>query len=143
MKNSKINKTDLVIGIGFIAIPLITGLLNYLILAPETMVTQLFGKLFGIDIAFTPHNTILIYIRYYLSDICWAVALVNSLLLILGNTKKNAWIPLIVASVFCVIVESFQLFGFIKGTFDFFDILIELVATVTSWLISTKIRFKK
>ena len=135
----KIHKTKMFICFCFIFLPLLIGLLYYVLLAPETIVSKTFSQIFRIDFSFQLTSSFSNLCRNYLSDICWAIALVNALILAIGTTKEQSIISFVVATIFCIFIELAQWFGIINGTFDYWDILIELVSVIISWFITTKI----
>ena len=136
----KTNKTNLTISLCFFAFPLLIGLLNYIVLAPETIVAEAFTQIFKIEFSFQTTNKFLILCRNYLSDICWSVSLINALTLIIGTKRIQIVVSLITATSFCIFIESAQFFGIIKGTFDYWDILLETLSIIITLYLTTKIR---
>lgn len=136
----KINKTSLTISLCFVAFPLLIGLLNYIILAPETIVAEAFTQIFKTEFSFQTSNKFSVLCRNYLSDICWSVSLINALTLIIGTKRIQIVVSLIIATFFCIFIELAQLLGIIKGTFDYWDIILETLSIIITLHLTTKIR---
>jgi hypothetical protein len=49
---------------------------------------------------------------------------------------KHNWTVVLISSVTAIILETIQLFKIIPGTFDFLDILTELLAVAVAFLIT-------
>ena len=74
-------------------------------------------------------------IRYYLSDILWAYALVFALYFSIGNSTARVKTAFVIAVVFSTVMEVIQLSPVIPGTFDMNDILVEVIAETIAVLI--------
>ncbi len=80
-------------------------------------------------------------IRNFAADFLWTYSMFFCLRLTLGDDlcgKYNSFVFLLTAIV-AVVIECLQLTKVFPGTFDFLDIVIELVAAVAALLISNMI----
>ena len=78
------------------------------------------------------------FLRYYMVDALWAYSLVFSLSIFIN--EKTAFL---LAIAFGLAWEILQALNFVKGTFDFFDILMYLTASVFAVLIIIKFKGEK
>lgn len=85
------------------------------------------------------------FIRNYVCDGLWSIALFLSLVAVLGLGKVQILLSIVISTVFCVLIESSQSFGYIKGTFDYFDMLIEIgtILFVSLLLFKRRKRYEK
>ena len=84
-------------------------------------------------------------IRNYAADFLWTYALFFCLRLTLGDElsgKRNKRVLFLTAAV-SVVVECLQLTGIFPGTFDFWDILVELTAALAALMISNRIEQRR
>lgn len=127
-----------------IVTPIFIGLVFY-ILFSTTYVANGFRYLFSTDIyELTGGNGIINFIRCYLADILWAYSLTFSVHYIFRSEKNPILIVFLICVGFEIAVEYLQYFGFFKGTFDIFDILIEIAITCLAlFLINLFIKEKK
>jgi len=114
-----------------IVLPILLGTLIYLVFSPDAYVTRAFWYVLHVGNPFAqvklsemPWGIRLL--RYYLSDFLWAVALMQSVILILG--KENRLLAGAIGTVFCFICELTQLINTIPGTFDVRDLAMEGIA---------------
>ena len=77
-------------------------------------------------------------VRYYMSDILWAYALVFALYLAVGSNAARVKTAFVIAVVFSAVMEVIQLSPVIPGTFDVIDILVETTAEAIAALIIKK-----
>ena len=77
-------------------------------------------------------------VRYYMSDILWAYALVFALYLTVGSNAARVKTAFVIAVVFSAVIEVIQLSPVIPGTFDVIDILVETTAEAIAALIIKK-----
>lgn len=130
-----------------IFIPLIIGFFVYVFFCPDTYISILFFKFYPlhpINDSFENffHSPFQILIRSYLCDSLWAYALLFSVSLLLRQSKNNLLISIIVCASFESIIEFLQMFPNIPGTFDLYDILIEIMTTIFAAMV-IKIHNKK
>lgn len=69
-------------------------------------------------------------IGFYLPDFLWAYALCFAL-----SMFCKYYYACIISSMFGVLWEVFQKFGLVRGTFDYFDILMYITASIIAVLI--------
>lgn len=125
-----------------IVIPLVFGVFIYLTKAERTYISDILS-------AFRSVLPIIIYpeiIRDYACDFLWAYALFFCLSLSLGDKLKGEYnlVVIAMATIVAVSLETIQLNTAIPGTFDPWDIVVELIAIATANLNASIIerRFK-
>lgn len=124
-------------------LPLFIGAIIYIVLSPNAYLTKLFWNMIRIDNPFvgvrvSKMHIVVRMIRYYLCDFMWALALTQSIIVILGD--KNLLISGFVGIGFCSVCEIAQLFDSVPGTFDHIDLIVENLAVIFSILTSLFIR---
>lgn len=67
-----------------------------------------------------------VYQKLFL-DMLWAYALMNTLIFLIGKSSSTMKISVSIAVIFTVILEGVQLTSFVSGTFDVWDIMIEII----------------
>ena len=127
-----------------VIIPLFIGFIIYVILSPDTFITKLIWSVlntnnpfYGTDITKMPFVVKLS--RFYLCDILWSFAFTNMLILVLGY--KNIRKASIIAILFSTFIELLQI-QFI-GTFDFWDIIVQVFGCFLAYLLNRKINNPK
>ena len=131
-------KSRIIVGI---ILPLLLGMMIYIILSPNSYITTSFWRVFRIDNPFgmlkvsNMHWSIKL-VRFYLCDFLWALALFQSMFLILQD--ENTLIVFILVLLFCIAFELFQKASVISGSFDYMDIAVEGVAGLLSFLFENK-----
>lgn len=113
-----------------VILPLILG--GFLYLALDSQV--IFLKPLGFKTSIYTHNTFLLFIRYYLMDSLWAFSL-TSMILIISNNDINNGVLLILISIFLSTLELGQKIGWIPGTCDLLDIIIEIISEIIAFTI--------
>lgn len=118
-----------------IIIPIIVGALLYYLFCPEVFFVRKIDEMFGIS--FHPANkylkiTIVKIARNYIFDVIWGYALFVTLYFLADNNAVDIKKFIITGILLVVILEGLQLLPNVDGTFDVFDILIELVAGGTA-----------
>jgi hypothetical protein len=68
------------------------------------------------------------FIRNYLPDMVWGYSLIFSLVICNGNNTADLLGIFLVAVVFSIAIESLQLTNIVRGTFDVFDIMVEVLS---------------
>ena len=103
----------------------------YLVFSPDAYVTQAFWGLIRVG---NPFAKIRIsempwgikVMRYYLCDFLWAVALFQTVLLVLGDGK--ILVAALIGTIFCIGCEFAQMTDVCPGTFDVWDLVMEGIA---------------
>lgn len=113
------------------------GTLFYLLFCPETYFTQFCNRLFGNVSIFVPEkifsSMLFLYLRYYLLDCIWAYCLICILALFIEDNNGFKEV-IIIGIVFIIIIELSQLFSIVPGTFDFWDIVVEIISALLAVL---------
>lgn len=118
-------------------LPLFCGLFIYLTKRDDTLVAHLLSSLRSL----MPVIDYPAPIRNFAADFLWTYSMFFCLRLTLGDDlcgKYNSFVFLLTAIV-AVVIECLQLTKVFPGTFDFLDIVIELVAAVAALLTSNMI----
>lgn len=133
MKNKKIFL------FGNIAIPLTSGFLIYLFFYKNTYINTAVESFMGFSLPyFYFNNAFHHFLTCWACDFLWAYALTFSLFFCLKSFKSPLPLTFIVSALFSTVIESLQLFGIISGTFDIWDILMELTAIAFAVIILKK-----
>lgn len=110
-----------------IAVPLIIGGILYLYLRPDSIVATFCRDAIGLNIGFDIDNPMITLVRYYLGDCLWAYALTVSVSMVLYDNS------VVTVFVFCIlfeaILEILQLTGWVWGSFDIWDIVVEVISS--------------
>ncbi len=107
-----------------ISLPLVVGLILYLLLPGNTFISKVFDSLFLTRRLHLENQTIFIFARNHLCDAFWAYSLTFSVYTVLKNTISVSFIAISLG----FILELLQLYAIIGGTFDIIDLIFELVA---------------
>lgn len=112
-----------------IAVPLIMGAVIYYLISPEVIFIKMFSMSGEIPEPFTLNQSHMIhrFVRNYFLDMLWAYALMNTLIFLIGNSSSTIKISVSIAVIFTVILEGVQLTSFVSGTFDVWDIMVEII----------------
>jgi len=127
-----------------IVVPLASGLIIYLSFRPESYLSS-FAESAGISIqlnSFKP-GILYLFIKNYFSDILWAYSLTFAVAFVLGYSRRNLVLTVIICLLFSAVLESFQRLGIFNGTFDVLDIAFEGLSTVLSAALITYYEEKK
>ncbi len=90
------------------------------------------------------NNIIASFIRNYIPDILWTISFYSVSTIFLKEITKNyiiyTAIHIIIIGIF---FELLQFTGVVRGTFDFFDIIIYIISAIVASLIENKYWRKK
>lgn len=125
-----------------IIIPILIGAVIYFLTSPDVFFVKAASAFFKLSDRFivTNFGNLLIrFVRNYIPDMAWGYALVFSLYAIAGDqTEKGLYNLAFIAIVFSAAIEIIQLSHIIRGTFDLWDIVAELLTEVTAVFIIKK-----
>ena len=124
-----------------IIFPLLVGAVIYWFTSTDVIFVEAVRSFWGMPRHTWISNTdggIFRIIRYYLSDILWAYALVFALYFSIANSAARVKTAFVIAVVFSTVMEVIQLSPVIPGTFDMNDILVEVIAETIAVLIIKK-----
>lgn len=129
-----------------ISIPIIIGTAIYIIFSPNIYVTKYFWKMihfpnpfYDIDIMSMP--IVIRLMRFYLCDALWTYSLTYSVISIIGKKDVKSIIKGCYISVaFLIVIEVAQIFMVLPGTFDYFDLLIQIITSIVTGIIYNKRR---
>ena len=114
-----------------ILIPLLAGALVYICWVPTACVSQIAYKVSGLHpLPETENADTGSFITCYLGDFLWAYSLLFLVALITVHRKRDLIPVLILCILFETGTECLQLTSLMSGTFDFYDIVIEILANL-------------
>ena len=127
-----------------IIIPLVIGLIIYLVFSPNTYITKTIWHVLNVDNPFagidvTEMPVIVKLSRYYLCDVLWAFSFTNMLIMVLW--QKNSKNGFYIALSFSIIIELSQIF--FLGTFDVCDIFVEVFGCFMALLFNNRFDHSK
>lgn len=126
-----------------ILIPLMAGSLCYLSLRPDTYLSQAVYEVLGFEPdpialqSFLPHG-LQIFFRNHMCDILWAYALTFSIFAVWTDETSHMYPKVLLAVVFEAGIEFMQRIGILSGTFDIWDIFLEIGTTALAALLIKK-----
>ena len=115
--------------IGNVVIPILLGTAFYYFFCPETIFVRRLDAILPITFHFhwNMENKVLRVLRFYLMDFLWAYSLSAMICYCLCENIK---ITIVVLLAFELLLEALQLLPMIKGTFDLWDIAVEVCANI-------------
>lgn len=123
----KIRKSDIV----NIVFPLVLGAVLYIILSPDVIFVQVCFSYLPFK-AVRPGNIFWKFVRNYFLDMLWTYSLIHALWIVARHQRlKNIYI---IGLLFSVLIECMQVFPSVKGIFDPYDIVAEVVAGMIAFL---------
>lgn len=127
-------------------IPIVLGMVIYLLTRPDTYISQWIYHL-GISVSDPGRGGVLpkwlwMFLCNFSADMLWAYSLAFAVYLILCDHSKYMPITLVICLTFETGIELLQLLGLINGTFDWWDIALEICATAMASLIIKNTRRK-
>ena len=130
-----------------IVIPIIGGTIIYLLARPDTYISQLAYGLLGVspqseNLRVNMPVSFWRFICNFAADILWAYSLTFAVYNVLYDSFKNTLPSIIICFVFETTIELLQLFNGLPGTFDLWDIALEICATAIASLNIKHIRRK-
>lgn len=127
-RDKRIKKIILIINV---VLPILAGSLTYCFIAPDVLfLNNIYSRFvqtqnISLDIY---SNVFLKITRFYLMDYLWGYALIFALYYAFGLNKSALKYIYSLAVIFSVVMEFIQLAPIVKGTFDLFDIAVEITA---------------
>lgn len=118
--------------------PLMIGLLIYVVARKESLIYIVVRNYFSIDLNLNYINDIN-FLKFYLTDCLWAYAFTSSMLYVAEKNNENYLTTILMVLFADVFVELIQIFDFILLSFDIFDIFVQILSSVFSIIIYTKI----
>ena len=112
-----------------ILFPLLGGALVYILWVPSAHVSQAIYRVFGLHSLFGA-GTAGSFITCFLGDFLWAYSLMFLLAVITVRRKRDFIKILALCILFETGTECLQLTPFMDGTFDFLDIVMEILANL-------------
>ena len=122
-----------------IVVPLLIGTYIYIRYSPNVIFVGYLNNF--IELKVKELNSVTLFLRNYICDFCWSYSLAFSISFIYYKNLSLVYSILIPTTIGSVI-ELLQLIGLMNGTYDLFDIFVELLATLLCFMI-LKIRNDK
>ena len=122
---------------------LIVGGSIYILCRQDSHITILLQNFTPYNISFFANSIFLQNISYYIPDFLWAFGLCCGLFAIFDSRLRTALICSVIAFTYGTIWEVLQCINVVNGTFDFWDILMYLTASVLATILYYKRRNKK
>lgn len=129
-----------------ICFPLAIGLLMYLFCYKNTYINIGFEKLFNFSRPyFYFDNNFHRFLTCYACDILWAYSLTFALCFCFKDFKKPLLICSVLSILLAIVIELLQINRIIHGTFDIWDIILEISAILFAVIIIKKefLKWKK
>lgn len=112
-----------------IIIPLFIGLVIYLFCYRNTYINSIFENYLGLFLPYLYFDNIIYrFVTCWTCDILWAYALTFSLFFCFKDFKRSLLFSSLLSVLLSIIIEFLQIRGYINGTFDMWDIILEISA---------------
>lgn len=131
-----------------VIVPLVLGILIYIFVRPDTYISQCFYRVLNVLGQSSKRYVLLprwirILIGGYGADILWAYALTYAVFSALQDVTNSLLPVIMICVLFEAGIEFMQMFPAVSGTFDWWDIILEICATAIASLIIKKHREEK
>lgn len=118
---------------------LIIGGIIYIIFRPDTYVSNLFDNITFLEkLRLYISDSDYSFMKFYLPDYLWCFSLCCGLVSVFEDKIANTFICCTTAFVCGVVWETFQFIHIVSGVFDFFDILMYLLASISVAIINLR-----
>ena len=118
--------------------PLCLGVLIYMMIRPDRSVDKIASVIpfmarvrAWMYVEFQPSSYLGVFVKYHCTDFLWAYSLCWATL----YEGKNLFPRLIFCMIFCTLMEAIQIFPFMRATFDWLDVLYQLLGALCAYLI--------
>ncbi len=115
-------------------VPLCLGLAIYIFMKSGTYI----NTFLEFDFHYNPKTIVGVFIVNWFCDFLWSYALVFALYFVLSPFKKRLLLSCLLSVVLGHILEILQYANILSGTFDWWDIAIELIAVIMAMTIINK-----
>ena len=116
-------------------IPIFIGAFVYYLISPDVFFVRKIDAWIGQGIHFNVNYMDIEWLRIfrnYFLDALWAYALVFALFCVSDNNAASMWRIMGIAVIFSAIMEILQITPMVKGTFDIWDIIVEILAEMVA-----------
>ena len=126
-----------------VLLPIVIAGAIYYIFFPDVWFVRLTDEFTGSalhlsDTVFLRDRPILKLLRFYGFDLVWAFSFANAIRLLLGDGKRTRSAAFLTASGVACMTELLQLSGSFPGTFDIWDIVLEIIGAFIATLMIKK-----
>lgn len=118
--------------------PLFFGAIFYYVCCPDVFFVKSVDRVTNLSFhipRYIANKAVIRFLRNYLLDLIWAFALANAVHLIYWDSKIHNILVVAIPSFVGIILELLQKFELTIGTFDFFDIISEVIGSFFALLI--------
>lgn len=146
MENKKRITAKLFIYLSNIALPLLLGLVIYILYKPQALIVKWINALFSFEAVkgiYSNLNPIQLLLRNYFCDMCWSYAFTFSVATVIGYSKSGLICAVIINAVLSVFIETVQFIGIADGTADIADVVLQVISGVIAAIIITLIFRRK
>lgn len=136
-------RSKCIIGLITVVCPLIIGAIFYYLMCPSVWFVQQIDMWLDKQMreaTFVSNSAFGIIFRYYFFDLVWAFSLVSTLCIICGDSIKDMISAILFTTILGTLMELLQLVGMAQGTFDLWDIIVELIASMLGVLAVKNLR---
>ena len=119
-------------------LPLIFGLGIYVFMKSGTYI----NSFLNLDFSYVPKTILGFFVVNWFCDFLWSYSLVFTLYLVLYPFKNRLVFSCLISAFSGFILEILQGISILSGTFDWWDIVIELVAVFLASLFLNKVKQK-
>lgn len=122
-------------------VPIFLGGVIYYIFSPSVLFVKTIDALIGMEFHITvlgKTSVLYEFVRNFFLDMLWAYALIFGLFYMIGSNAASLWKIFLIALSFSLVLEILQITPIAKGTFDFWDIVVEVLAEGFAVLIIKK-----
>lgn len=122
--------------------PMLIGAIAYYTCCPSVWFVQKLDLVVGSVSRqpIIPQGILKVSLRCYFFDYIWAFSLSNAIYISYQNSIKTMVIAVIITVVLGSLLEIMQLLGITTGTFDIFDIWVELIGSLSGVYIIKSLR---
>lgn len=117
-----------------IAIPVIAGAVIYYLFCPNVIFVRaldcIFAKMAEIRNICSVNINAVSFFRNYFLDMLWSYALVFAVFIFLKESRNSLRKTFVITAVFAALLELMQAIPAVSGTFDWLDILAEILSEV-------------
>lgn len=123
-----------------VVIPIVICSALYYLFCPEVLFVKQIDNVLPVQYHIYGINKIpfLMFCRNYLFDAVWGYSLFHAVFLILGNDAKALVWSILICILMSIGLETLQKFHVITGTFDWWDIIVEMLALAVASLVIYK-----
>lgn len=113
---------------------LLLGLILYLLLNKDAIISKVMHNYFSIKSTYYSDNVLIILLRNYGADLLWSASFTLIVQSIILFDKKRSYL-LLLSNLLGVIYELMQRFGIATGTADILDVIVYIIGSLLAIII--------